>query len=274
MRGSTTPDYHDRGDDRGVRKAQRAGQTASSARRLLAILSYHKIGDAPQGAWEPWNYVPETVFADHLRHLEEEGWQVVDLPTALRGLSAPESLPGKSALVTFDDGYRSVAERALPLMAELGCPGVVFVPVAYIGGMSAFDANVSEPQEPLCGWDELRELEHAGISVQSHGYRHLVLSKAEPRRLEDELVRSKTILEDGLGKQVELFAFAYGDRGADPDSVATALESCGYRAACLYGGGPVALPADDRYRLSRLAIGFDTDIGEELARPPGPATPA
>jgi peptidoglycan/xylan/chitin deacetylase (PgdA/CDA1 family) len=240
----------------------------------LAILSYHKVGDAPRWAWEPWNYVPEAAFVEHLRCLDQDGWQVIELPTALRGLSAPERLPQRSALLTFDDGYRSVLERALPVMAEFGYPGVVFVPVAYIGGMSAFDANVSEPLERLCGWSELCELDRAGISVQSHGFRHVRFSELQPHEIEVELVRSKAVLEEGVGKDVEVFAFPYGDVGADPRGVARALESCGYRAACLYGGGSVALPAEDQYRLSRLAIGSDTDLAEELARPPGPITPA
>lgn len=237
--------------------------------RLLAILSYHKIGDAPRGAWEPWNYVPEPMLIEQLRSLEEYGWQVVDLEAALHGLSAPETLPERSVLITFDDAYCSLVECALPAMTDLGFSGVVFVPAAYVGGLSAFDANVAEPQERLCSWDELRKLEHVGISVQSHGFRHLPLSETDPWQLEEELARSKTLLEEGLGTAVDVFAFPYGDGGADPESVARALERCGYRAACLYGGGPVSLPTDDRYRLSRMPIGFDTDLAEELARPPG-----
>jgi len=234
----------------------------------LAILSYHKIGNAPRGAWEPWNYVPEPMFVEQLRSVEQHGWQLVDLDAVLRGLSAPETLSERSALITFDDGYRSIVERALPLMSEFGFPGVVFVPAAYVGRPSEFDANVAEPQEPLCGWDELKELERAGISVQSHGFRHVPLSKIDTSQQEEELVRSKALLEEGLDKTVEAFAFPYGDGGADPARVSSALERCGYRAACLYGGGPFALPAADRYRLSRLAIGFETNLAEELARPP------
>ncbi len=42
------------------------------------------------------------------------------------------------------------------------------------------------------------------------------------------------------------------------------LKRVGYRAACLYGGGPTRLPAADHYRLARLAVGPDTDLQEEL----------
>ena len=236
-----------------------------SSRRLLAILSYHKVGDAPRGAWEPWNYVPEGMLAEQLASLREEGWMFVDAGAALRGLDEPEWLPQRSALVTFDDGYRSLLERGLPVLRELGCPAVVFVPAAFVGGVNAFDRGLSEPLEPLCSWDELRELQAAGVSVQSHSFEHLRLSEVNAELMRAELGRSKQVLEEGLGSPVEMFAFPYGDGGADRAAVEDALERLGYGAACLYGGGPVALPVVERYRLSRLAVGFDTDVIAELA---------
>lgn len=42
------------------------------------------------------------------------------------------------------------------------------------------------------------------------------------------------------------------------------LQGTGYRAAFLYKGGPVSLPAADPYRLTRLAMGPDTDLRAEL----------
>jgi peptidoglycan/xylan/chitin deacetylase (PgdA/CDA1 family) len=234
-------------------------------RHVLAILSYHKVGDAPRGAWEPWYYVPEAMLDEQLAALKEAGWSFVGLRAALDGLDAPDSLPPRAALVTFDDGYRSVLERGLPVLRKLDCPGVVFVPAALVGGNAEFDRGVSEPLEALCDWDELRELDAAGVSVQSHGLEHLALSKLDTERLTAELQRSKAMLEQELGKTVEVFAFPYGDGGSDPNVVGTELERWGYRAACLYGGGAVALPVAERYRLSRVAVGFGTDVLGELA---------
>jgi peptidoglycan/xylan/chitin deacetylase (PgdA/CDA1 family) len=232
---------------------------------LLAILSYHKVGDPPPGTWEPWYYVPQGMLAEQLEGLREDGWEFVDVAAALDGLSDPAALPERSALVTFDDAYRSVRDLGLPVLRELGVPGVVFVPAALVGGTSSFDAGVSEPIEPLCTWDELRELEAGGVSVQSHGLDHVALRKLEGDALERELSGSKLRLEEELGTPVELFAFPYGDGGSDPAAVTGLLERCGYRAACLYGGGPVPLPAAEPYRLARLAVGLDTDVAAEAA---------
>jgi peptidoglycan/xylan/chitin deacetylase (PgdA/CDA1 family) len=227
--------------------------------RSLAILGYHKIGEPPPGGWRTWFYVPEEIFAGHLSYLREHGWQVIDLPALFRGIAAPESLPERAALLTFDDGYRSIRTVALPWLLRFGYPAVLFVPTDYIGGINDFDAG-EEPQEAICDWDDLRELERLGVSIQSHGASHRSFSKLSLPEQEEDMTRSRITLEAGLEKPVEVFAYPYGDGGTEPRSTGWALERAGYRAACLYKGPPNPLPVVEPYRLTRLDMGPDTDL--------------
>ena len=233
--------------------------------RSLAILGYHKIGEPPSGGWQTWFYVPEEIFVGHLSYLREHGWQVIDLPALFGGVRASKSLPERAALLTFDDGCRSTRTVALPWLLRFGYPAVLFVPTDYIGGINGFDAGY-EPEEPICDWDDLRELERLGVSIQSHGASHCSFSKLSLPEQEEELARSKITLEAGLKKPVEVFAYPYGDGGAEPRSTGRALERAGYRAACLYKGGPNPLPIVNPYRLTRLAMGPDTDLQVVLER--------
>src|SRR5215204_3308998 len=132
--------------------------------RSLAILGYHKIGEPPPGGWQTWFYVPEEIFVAHLNYLREHGWQVIDLLALFRGITAPESLPERAALLTFDDGYRSMRTVALPWLLRFGYPAVLFVPTDYIGGLNGFDTGY-EPQEAICDWDDLRETTSASSSA-------------------------------------------------------------------------------------------------------------
>src|SRR6185437_280983 len=183
---------------------------------VLAVLGYHKIGPPPPGGWETWSYVPEETFASHLRYLRETGWQVIDLAAFLHGLAAPQTLPRRAALLTFDDGYRSNLTVAVPWLQRFSFPAVLFVPTDFIGRRNTFDANV-EPEEEICTWADLRELERAGVAVQSHGCSHRTLSDLGPREWEREIVRSRAVLEEGLGRPVEVFCYPYGDGGRDPE---------------------------------------------------------
>jgi peptidoglycan/xylan/chitin deacetylase (PgdA/CDA1 family) len=232
----------------------------------LAILGFHKIGPAPDG-WETWFYVPQATFVSYLEVLKEDGWQVLDVAAFLRGLVEPDSLPERAALITFDDGYRSILDYGLPELRSLSYPAVMFVPTAFIGRHNDFDAD-NEPREAICGWEELRELERCGVSVQSHAVSHRAFSELNPAEQEQELLRSRATLEDGLGKPVEVFSYPYGDCGPEPVAARRVMEGTGYRAACLYGGGPQRVPVADPYCLDRLAVGPDTDIPRCLATGP------
>ncbi len=231
--------------------------------RRLAILGFHKVGREPWDAWGTWFYTPEDVFAAQLAYLRQAEWQVIDAATFLRGVREPETLPRRAALITFDDGYKSVREVALPVLVEFGYPAVVFMPSDFVGGTNDFDAGTA-PEEPLCGWDDLEELERCGVSVQSHGASHRALSKLDPAEQKSELLRSKATLEDRLGKPVEAIAYPYGDAGTNGTTLEGLLARLGYRAGLLYGGRPVTVPVPRPYRLPRVAIGWDSDLALEL----------
>lgn len=231
-------------------------------KRTLAVLSFHKIGRPSVPEWDTWFYIPEEVFATQLRWLRTNDWHVLSAGEFLRGLLDPGTLPERSALLTFDDGYQSMATVALPNLRRFGFPAVIFVPTAYIGGTNAFDVD-NEPEERMCTWEELRWLEARGVAVESHGVTHRSLSGLSSAEQREELEGSKAVLERGLGKRVEMFAFPFGD-GCPPGALAPALCRAEYHAAFLYGDRdtyvPETPPVRDPFRIDRIAMGPDTDL--------------
>jgi len=237
--------------------------SAPTYARTLAILSFHKIGAPSDHEWDTWFYIPEKVFIDQLEWLRKNDWDVIGIHGFLRGLSDPGSLHEHSVLLTFDDGYQSIPTIALPCLQRFGYPAVVFVPTDYIGGTNSFDLD-NEPVERICSWDELRRLEAGGVTVQSHGVTHRTFSELSPDDQREEVEHSKSILEQGLQTTVSAFAFPFGDGGAS-ETVTPMVAIAGYRAAFLYGTNsvylPERLPVCDAYRLDRVAMGRDTDLG-------------
>lgn len=235
----------------------------SETNKTLAILGYHKIGKAP-GGWDTWFYIPEDIFVEQLRFLQESGWQVIDAAAFLRGLEDPATMPAKAALITFDDGCKQFLDVALPALRRFKFPSVHFIPTDYIGKLNSFDAGI-EPDEPIFDWADLQEAERWDVSIQSHATSHQAFSELSAQQLEQQLRESKAVLEAGLNKRIDLFAFPQGDEGKDPAVTGLALKQAGYRAAYLYGGGPVRLPMTSPYRLARLAMGPDTNLEVELS---------
>jgi peptidoglycan/xylan/chitin deacetylase (PgdA/CDA1 family) len=213
--------------------------------------------------------VPQPIFDAQLGQLHRDGWQFVSAESVIKALTGEELLPPQAALLTFDDGYRSLLEYALPVLSEHRCPAVVFVPTDHVGGDNAFEGGGErEPREPLCDWDELGRLEEAGVAVQSHGASHTPFSELSPADLRAEVSASKAAIEERLGRPVRFLAYPYGDSGTDPHLTGDLLEQAGYDAACLYGGGPFDPWQADRFRLERIEVRADTDLATKLNEPP------
>jgi peptidoglycan/xylan/chitin deacetylase (PgdA/CDA1 family) len=93
--------------------------------------------------------------------------------------------------------------------------------------------EVRLPSEPPRGldaltWDEIRELNRAGIEIGSHTVSHPVLTRVKPGELFRELVSSKERLESELSREVDLFCYPNGDMDK---RIRSAVAAAGYRAA-------------------------------------------
>ena len=78
-------------------------------------------------------------------------------------------------------------------------------------------------------WEELKLLQEAGMSVQSHGLHHQPLTELNLDVLRDELRLSKELLEQHLGSAVNYFAIP---GGFVDERVYTEILNAGYRAIC------------------------------------------
>jgi peptidoglycan/xylan/chitin deacetylase (PgdA/CDA1 family) len=99
-------------------------RTASDCRtppRLRAVLYHHVTDHASSLVDRLAVSTPPDVFESHVRKLARD-YELVSLDEVLSG-----ELPRRAVLVTFDDGYRSVADVALPILRRLGVPSVFFV---------------------------------------------------------------------------------------------------------------------------------------------------
>jgi peptidoglycan/xylan/chitin deacetylase (PgdA/CDA1 family) len=234
-----------------------------TATRRVAVLSYHKVGPPSPGAWETWFYVSESIFVRQLHWLKDNHWSAITIEQFIQGLSDPNSLPEKSVLLTFDDGYRSLLTVVGPILQSMKIPGVVFVPTDLVGTTNVFDKDV-EPTEPLADWDELKKLQSMGLAIESHTATHPRLSKVSPAQRREELLRSRDAIQRRLSRAPVTLAYPYGDDAAGDATLLTDMRSAGYAAGFLYNGPVVTLPTPEPMRIPRLAMGPDTDLAVAL----------
>jgi peptidoglycan/xylan/chitin deacetylase (PgdA/CDA1 family) len=101
-----------------------------SPRRGLAVVNYHRVLARP----DPLLDTEPDVAAFHWQMaLLAECFNVMPLHEALRALDEGR-LPPRTVCITFDDGYRSVHDLALPILHKFRLPATVFVTSGFIGG--------------------------------------------------------------------------------------------------------------------------------------------
>jgi peptidoglycan/xylan/chitin deacetylase (PgdA/CDA1 family) len=174
------------------------------------VLCYHALSES----WPADLSTTPALFEAQLDLLLGRGYRPVTFGEAV---VAPADSP--TFAVTFDDAYRSVLERALPIMERMGVPGSVFVPTDFAGSprpmsWQGIDQWLGGPHEPelLClGWDELRGLAAGGWEIGSHTCSHPHLTTLDDAALARELSASRAAVEAGMGLPCRSIAYPYGD---------------------------------------------------------------
>ena len=174
----------------------------------LRVLFYHRVSDDP----DPLAIAPRR-FAEQMAVLRDEGYRVVDVVEAGRLLSGREPLDRVVAL-SFDDGYRDVAEHALPVLERHGFRATVFIATAVIDGTAHF--TWYERQPPVLGWSDIAALDRgSAFTFEAHTLTHPNLTALAPAAAEREIAGSRSALEERLGRAVAGFCYpggVYGER--------------------------------------------------------------
>ena len=106
----------------------------------LCIVNYHRILGEP----DPLLDSEPTVETFRWQvELLAECFNVLPLHEAVQML-ATERMPPRAVAITFDDGYRSTHDLALPILKEYGLPATVFVTTEHMEGGSMWNDVILE----------------------------------------------------------------------------------------------------------------------------------
>jgi peptidoglycan/xylan/chitin deacetylase (PgdA/CDA1 family) len=168
---------------------------------LFPILTFHAVDDRDSVI----SFPPE-LFARGMTLLHDHGYKTVSLVEVtdhlLRGVLPPE----RSIVVTFDDGYRSVYERAFPVLQRYGMTATVFL--ATGNGKSKHLPSMEG--RAMLSWQEVKDMHNAGITFGGHTLTHPDLTRLPAELLESEIVGGKAVIETQLGSPADTFAYPFG----------------------------------------------------------------
>jgi poly-beta-1,6-N-acetyl-D-glucosamine N-deacetylase len=204
----------------------------------FASVSFHEVVDF-KGDLDD-----EAVTVDRLigffEWLRANHWTAIsldDLGAARRG---EKTLPERSILITFDDGYRSLYTRVYPLVLAYRIPIVAALVGSWMdvpAGKMVSYGQKQRPRDHFVSWDEACEMAQSGlVEIASHSYdlHHGVRGNPQGnelpagntrlympgsgyeteaqfrRRIGDDLSRSREVITSRMGRAPRAMVWPYG----------------------------------------------------------------
>ena len=221
----------------------------------VPILMYHRIGERRPDSIVRDQYVPEDLFARQLGILRQKGFGTVSIAQLVAALYGSTPLPTrKPVVITFDDGYRSFSEKALPILKSHGMSATVFLVSDCVGATNRWDEAKGDVTEPLMSASEIMGAHAAGTELGAHTRTHPDLLFCSDAMASDEIAGSKSGLEEKLRVPIDCFSYPFGKHG---ERERTLVRSAGFVAAC--GTERRAnTPETDRFALGRINVRGNT----------------
>lgn len=184
----------------------------------VTILTYHSVEpktDKKEGAMQRHYHIYPENFEAQMQYLKDNGYHPVTMKQLTDSYRNGTGLPSKAVVLTFDDGWKNQYTYAYPILRKFGYSATFFIITKVRGGS-------------YMTWDEIREMDRAGMDIGSHSETHPKLSRIPADKARQEVSGSKKSLESELGHPVESIAYPYYDHDA---AVMKMVEDAGYAAA-------------------------------------------
>ncbi len=233
--------------------ARSGGKVVVDQTAQVIIFCYHRFVEKIHNSQTE---IRPADFEAQMKMLKDRGITVIGMQDFLAWRRSEKNIPPRSAVITFDDGWKSQYEVAWPILKKLNYPLTLFI---YTEGVRGGHFGGGE----AITWEQLSEMRDAGVDIEAHSATHQDLRKGYDsiakkkttgadyeKWLQNEVAGCKQLLEQRLAIRVNCFAVPFGNYN---DHVKEMARNTGYEAMFTVYGQPITFnsPMDS---IGRYAI--------------------
>lgn len=221
---------------------------------MIPILLYHSVSDDAPGDFGPYAVTPRR-FAQHLDVLLSLGYSTLTIAELVERLSTGAPVAGRTAVITFDDGFGDFSSNAWPELRARGMSATLYVTTGTVGGTSTWLASLGAGHLSMLSQRELVDLVADGCDLGAHSVSHPQLDCLPRAAAGEEIRRSKDMLEQMVSQPVNSFAYPHGyhDR-----PVRQLVIDAGFTSASAVRNA-LSHEHDDVFALARVTVLADFD---------------
>jgi peptidoglycan/xylan/chitin deacetylase (PgdA/CDA1 family) len=220
----------------------------------VPILMYHYVSVPPADAdvyRHDLSVTPQR-FRQQMGWLADNGYHTVTLYDLLYALTRGRSLPPKSVILTFDDGYVDNYKNAFPILKRHGMVASFFV----------LTGPIDEGNPDYMTWDMLREMHHAGMDIELHGRDHLEMTDRSHDFLIYQMLGGAQTIEAEIGVYPRFFSYP---SGLYDEQAIQVLQEVDFWGAVSVTDG-VTQSSDHLYELRRIRMRGDYTLDQFIYR--------
>lgn len=182
--------------------------------KSAVILTYQRIGE---------DHMPETnirieQFSAHIHELLDGDYNIIALPDLVTALKNNTPLPPRSIAITFDGGYRSVLDHAIPLLDEHKIPFTLFI-----------STNSIKAENRYISTGDLKRLrKNKLVTLGLHPADYIRLARLDDNEIRRQINNAKTDFRKTMGKEAAFFAYPFGEYSTSYRNI---VENSGFKAA-------------------------------------------
>jgi glycosyltransferase involved in cell wall biosynthesis len=221
---------------RGFRQAVTDHGARRRAKSGTPILMYHAF--AGPGEHASRFVLPLNRFSRQIAWLKRLGYCVISLDEFLGHQRQIGTPPGRSVVITIDDGYAELPTLVYPILQHHNAPATIFLVSSMVGANNNW-ANYSELRgRQLVSWEEIRKTSREYVRFGAHTRTHPALTRITLQQAQEEIAGSKADLESALGLPIHTFAYPFGEYN---EPIQALVESAGFMGGCTADPGSNSL---------------------------------
>jgi peptidoglycan/xylan/chitin deacetylase (PgdA/CDA1 family) len=213
--------------------------------KKVRVLMYHSITEHVNNEkHNKWRVKPKD-FEKQMHWFYKNGW----ISYTISELSKLKTIPLKSFVITFDDGFEDNYINAFPILKKYNFKATIYLVPTQSSNHWEKD-NTSELSN-LLNKSQIKEMQSSNlIEFGSHTLSHVNLCTIPYEQLEKELIDSKLEVENIIKQECEAFAYPYGKFD---DKIVEVAKKAGYTTATVVKRG-LFEKENDTFIIKRIGI--------------------
>ncbi|MEZ4858107.1 MAG: polysaccharide deacetylase family protein [Flavobacteriaceae bacterium] len=212
----------------------------------LPILMYHKVNASQSEGLT----ISVAKLEVQFQWLAENGYRSYHLSELMNLVKLPSK---KTVVITFDDGYVSQLEHAIPLLEKYNLKATFFIPLKYLGTTDAWN----ETSFPLMNATHLKSLNPNVVELGFHSFAHQKYNELSLSEIaEDTQLAFETASKNELPLTATL-AYPYGKfprKNPEKEAFFNHLQATQFVYGLRIGNRVNRFPFKNPYEINRIDV--------------------